>query len=355
MAKNNLFLGTATGKVGDVVMYRYAGTQCSRVRVRSIKNPKSTGQQIQRAIIATVAQAYSYLRSICDHSFESVSYGVKSMNYFNKVNAKKLRINFFQNYDSTTSRLGMVTAPNVTALVPNNYTISKGTLTANLTSYSMDEDYDTLITSNAASTIGELFDTLGVYNINSIATIIQIQAATPHEEMWIDPVTYLYTTGDAGDGQVIPKVNVAISRMVRNTTALSDDDAALEITAANISSILDTYFENSSELTPVEDDSTTANAFAYLLGHVSTIDAGNKVKIGHANGFITYAGAFINSYYDDTTWRRSTSELVVNPNVFSDTNAYGVYMGLAPAVGREVWTSSDSSATDSEYLLNGAE
>ena len=70
MAKGNLFQGMGRGKVGDVVFSRLNGEQISRVRNRHPKNPRSNSQLFQRAIMATVMQAYSAGKAIFDHSFE---------------------------------------------------------------------------------------------------------------------------------------------------------------------------------------------------------------------------------------------------------------------------------------------
>lgn len=91
MAKGNLFHGLGRGKVGDVVLYRKNGEQISRVRVRHISNPKTTAQQTQRAVMATIMQAYSAGKEIFDHSFEGKKVGAENMNRFMSVNSKALR------------------------------------------------------------------------------------------------------------------------------------------------------------------------------------------------------------------------------------------------------------------------
>lgn len=82
---------TVKGKLGNVVGYKNRGKNLARIRVESIKNPNTTGQAIQRMITATNARAYSRLKRVCDHSFEGVSYGQMSMDYFLKQNAKLIR------------------------------------------------------------------------------------------------------------------------------------------------------------------------------------------------------------------------------------------------------------------------
>ena len=91
MAKGNLLLGLGSGKLGDIVMSRTNGQQITRVRVRKIKNPRTTPQQIQRLIIASVSRAYSGMKAIANHSFQGHAYGAPNMNRFNKLNADLIR------------------------------------------------------------------------------------------------------------------------------------------------------------------------------------------------------------------------------------------------------------------------
>lgn len=91
MAKGNMFLGLARGSVGDVTFYRRNAQQISRVRVRKVKNPQTDAQMYQRAINRTAVQAYGVLKSICDHSFEGVSYGANSYSRFLSLNMQMLR------------------------------------------------------------------------------------------------------------------------------------------------------------------------------------------------------------------------------------------------------------------------
>lgn len=91
MAKGNMFLGLARGSVGDVTFYRRNAQQISRVRVRKVKNPQSNAQMWQRAINHTAVEAYSVLKSICDHSYQGVSYGSASYSKFLSLNMDMLR------------------------------------------------------------------------------------------------------------------------------------------------------------------------------------------------------------------------------------------------------------------------
>lgn len=91
MAKGIHIFGQVRGKLGGMVLYRANGEQISRAKAASVKNPKTSGQMIQRLLFATVAAAYARMKSITDHSFEGVQYGAKSQQKFMSENLKRLR------------------------------------------------------------------------------------------------------------------------------------------------------------------------------------------------------------------------------------------------------------------------
>ena len=91
MAKGNMLLGHARGKVGSVVFSRAYGKQITRALAESVKNPRSDGQNVQRAIFATITGFTSAVRDVVDHSFQSTKEGQESVNRFVSVNVKKIR------------------------------------------------------------------------------------------------------------------------------------------------------------------------------------------------------------------------------------------------------------------------
>lgn len=91
MAKGNLFLGYARGKIGDVVMYRANNQQQSRARNRAPKNPRSAKQSVQRMVLATAAKMASAYEPIVNHSWEGVQVGATSVRHFRSLAMKALR------------------------------------------------------------------------------------------------------------------------------------------------------------------------------------------------------------------------------------------------------------------------
>ena len=136
MAKGNMLLGMARGKVGDLVFTRRNGEQVTRPRVRVVNNPKTEGQQIQRMIFASVIGAYARMKSICDHSFEGVEYGAASQAKFMSENLKRLRAFYPTSADpKALAKVGAVSTmafvlPNNRAAAGTGLIVAKGSLQA---------------------------------------------------------------------------------------------------------------------------------------------------------------------------------------------------------------------------------
>lgn len=129
MAKNNLFLGTASRSVGDVTLYRRNGKQISRVRVREVANPKSYKQALQRCFFAPVARFYAPLAACLERSWEGKN---KSESY-----------SAFLKKNIELSRSMGIYVPKGAPYLAFPYMVSKGTLP--VTAYSWDENETGLI------------------------------------------------------------------------------------------------------------------------------------------------------------------------------------------------------------------
>ena len=128
--KGNLFLGFGRKTIGDVVFYKRKGSseQMARARNRNPHNPKTDKQLYQRAIMATVLQAYSAGKAIFDHSFEGHSVPDGSMTRFMKLNLRKLRDAIAEDITAgdVNPTPGRVVPPGATTPVPFAYRISEG-------------------------------------------------------------------------------------------------------------------------------------------------------------------------------------------------------------------------------------
>ena len=122
MSKGNMLLGQARGKVGDLVFARAYGKQIVRSKAASVANPKTIGQNTQRAILATIAKSAAALTPLVDHSFANVAYGAGSVRHFRKINMGLLRNLYIntQNDANLCAKGGN--------FVPNPLKISEGSL-----------------------------------------------------------------------------------------------------------------------------------------------------------------------------------------------------------------------------------
>lgn len=112
MAKNNLFLGFARGKVGSVVFYRSKGAQITRALNPSPSNPQSALQMLQRVCLKTSSSAYSLLQDICNHAFEGYAPGTDSQGAFVTRNIAQMRAQLadYINSGDAESILGCIEA-----------------------------------------------------------------------------------------------------------------------------------------------------------------------------------------------------------------------------------------------------
>lgn len=58
MSKGNMFVGSAKGKVGNLVLYTRMGSQITRAYQSTVKNPKTSGQMLQRAKFSNAVKFY---------------------------------------------------------------------------------------------------------------------------------------------------------------------------------------------------------------------------------------------------------------------------------------------------------
>lgn len=122
-----MLLGHARGKVGSLVFSRANGQQIVRARAEVVRNPQTDAQVIQRIFLNTIAQAYSRMSAIVDHSFEGVKAGQDSMSFFMKKNLEAIRAKVANAGDLNTQQV-YVTPIGESYLATNDYIISKGSL-----------------------------------------------------------------------------------------------------------------------------------------------------------------------------------------------------------------------------------
>lgn len=90
MAKHNLFLGQARGKVGSVIFSRLNGVQISRAYNPNPRNPKSWAQATQRAAFASISQYYKVFKYLIEQGQQGIKVGTPSVQDWQSRTLKQL-------------------------------------------------------------------------------------------------------------------------------------------------------------------------------------------------------------------------------------------------------------------------
>lgn len=163
MAQSYSFFGLRKGSTKSLTFQVLNGKQITKDRVFNVKNPQTLAQMQQRAIMATTVTAYSSMKAICDHSFEGIEIGSKTMSEFMRNNIKLLAANI-PNINVTEYKAGN--------FARNPYMISKGTLTAPNTKYENNKFSVLTNVENAGTkTWGDLAESMGIKK-NGMLTLV---------------------------------------------------------------------------------------------------------------------------------------------------------------------------------------
>lgn len=165
MAQSKSFFGLRRGSTKTLTFSVYNGKQVTKDRVTEVKNPRTSTQMKQRAIMATSLNGYSALKEICDHSFEGITYGQKSMNYFVSKNARMIRS------AAPSVNLSLYKGNSVS----NAYIIAKGSLpTIVVVPNSEAKIFKINMELNSTFTFGDVMAALGATKIGDMVTFVNL-------------------------------------------------------------------------------------------------------------------------------------------------------------------------------------
>lgn len=258
-------------------------------RITNVKNPRSALQMKQRAIMATALHAYSALKEICDHSFEGIPYGQKSMNYFVAENAKMIR--------STAPQVNLSSYKGIS--VPNAYVISKGSLvgpTIMSAPQEQNQVFGIVLSHSESYTFGSLMAKLG-------ATLVG------------DMVTFVHLVDNPGS-------NASVYWMRLKLTG-ENSSKAINISGSEVN-VLSFLTEGVDFETNI--DNFSVGDFPIMLVLESSADAisvGEKQKISGQH--IAQSMGVILSRKSDTTWLRSSNIMVNLWDTFNYDEALTTY------------------------------
>lgn len=145
MAKGNMFLSQARGKVGSVVFSVIKGQQVERVYNPSPANPRTNGQQAQRSLLANMTKFYKRgTKNFYKFAYEDRTIRESDFNAFARKNTMRGVYMPKELYDHAgTPALG-------------KYIVSDGSIATNITDYFSGENYGVLVPGSAAiTTVGQ--------------------------------------------------------------------------------------------------------------------------------------------------------------------------------------------------------
>lgn len=327
MAKGIAINGQLRGKLGGVVYYRSNGQQISRARAENVSNPNTQPQRIQRMIMATVMQAYSLTKEITDHSFEGVKYKQDSMAFFQRVNANKLRSMISAENAAFDPSF---TAPKVQALIPNGYTISRGSLSP------VPFSFQAGAASAQYPTIGDQYSDVvdpDEITLSKFLTSLRATAGDMVTLVWFDGDSILYSLTDGENDR--ENIKYVTMRYVR--IKFKDSYTSEELVTPVYDPAGESGFTFKQDLFNVEESSNLS-----LMDDCELQDIGEHRSLVFPN-IDAHAIGIIRSRRDGGVWRRSLCEMKCNP---------GYHYGLSYEAGLLAWENNTNDLGSGDWLLN---
>lgn len=287
MGKDNLLIGTARGKLGDVVFYRTGGEQRFRTRVRPM-NPRTYAQLVQRCVVSTVVKAYSNFVTVCDHAFQNYTGKMKNQQRYMKLNIDAFRKDALTQINSwspiewkKTGLIGNWAYKDDTSTYVNPYILSEGDLPeVNIVKFG------TAGGSMQQPVLPITFQTGGPTSItyDDVANQLGVRVG--------DQLTFIMQTADQGSGKV------QTTRIARIILMPSHGDTSEPFLGGNENNytVASPNVENNGQIEFGTDGSNLTFSFSTANGTRANIAA----------------AAVIVSRYENNMWRRSNSIMKVN-------------------------------------------
>lgn len=337
MAKGSLFLGMATGKLAEFVFSRSGGEQITRVRNRHPRNPRTNKQMYQRAVMATVMQAYSAGKEIFDHAFQGKAVGAENQRVFLSKNAKLLRGQIASELTAGTSALNCsaaVVAPGAINPVPNAYMISEGTYPQNVFGWEDTNKTFTLPAVSGEETVAQYASRVGLV-AGDIYTLVAISITTSEPTFTVRGVETATTISYKPESQY-PAVFAFLRLQVKDVSAVA--------TAASAAT-LDTFFEITA----------SRNASSSIIAEPINTDfrPQDVVDISVAPGAIDNMTSFgcIRSRLDQDLRSTSFMHVCVRDSSRATSGMYGITTPLVNAA----WKQGTENLGDSDLILEGGD
>lgn len=323
MGKGNMLLGRLRKSVGDLTFRVSEGEQIVSAKAKTVRNPKTMNQRVQRAIFATASQLASSLYSLVNHSFEGETRTNGSLRAFRKNAIADLR-KFYEDGDGSLC----LNPKNTTNPEPNQVIVAKGRLGA------LDVEY--------YSTGAGEFRVGGVVagmNDRDNVTFAQLKSAFGIEVKGGDEIAIATIINRRGI------ISAQLNRVVL-VSGISDTDTVL--TSDNLANC---------GFNPmvIQPDKTVGGNVELLQQDVSS-DGSINVAVNAANTTLL-AAAVVVSHYDTERgmWIYTTSRMGVDANFFAsyDNDAAIASYGDATAAAPQSDYFLDQSTRSSNIPIEG--
>lgn len=312
MGKNNLLLGTARGKLGDVVFYRTGGEQRFRTRVRPT-NPRTYAQLIQRCVVSTAVKAYSPLVTVCDHAFQNYSGKQKNMERFMRLNIEALRplalqmVYRWEPFELIPKiNIGNWSKKDSTDIMLNNIIVSEGDLPNVQVKFGMSDisgESPIIVDANASKS---------QFSYQDLCNMLGLQAG--------DQLTFIWQKSKTSGNNV--NGILAATHIARVILMPKDGDMSkpfLSITGGATGAFL-----------TIEDpnDNNYGNIYFRINASDETLSAWPENTYSQTIYSNICTFVIITSRFENNVWRRSSSRMMMNNDAWVQTlqNALDSYM-----------------------------
>lgn len=293
MAKGNMLLGKARGSVGDVTFSVLNSEQITRAKAKSVKNPRTEGQMVQRILMSTTIQAYSGMQSIVDHSFQGVPYQGRSMNRFNSLNVKNLRSLYAEIAAGNTGIPAVFNANGMKRIALAPWILSTGSLPkvaiAEDTEVSAEWPVAKLVSTQAGSATVDS----GVF-LNSLTNVSYADFCAYYGLQQGDQLTLCALTRNISDEE--RGCNFKYGRFILQP---NDGDMSHLLTDTSVAN------EKNQNLKFVED-----TGLAIVFADLNDAGADNRTFI--------FAAAIITSRLENQSWKRSNAQFMMATDDLAD-------------------------------------
>lgn len=346
MAKGNLFLSQARGKVGSVVFYRKDGEQVSRVYTSQVKNPKSSAQNLQRAIFYSVSRMAAGAKYLVEQGQEGVAKGAKSRQAFVKKALNDLRTRVLAGDPSVLNVKGNP------YMQPIPVSLTSGSLPT--VDYRFDGSREDLMTNFIFGMSEGMDDLADAYTLR--------QFFAEHPALGLNKqITFVFLVGEKNlvndKTPVIAGLNYR-TKLMYDEYVFASDPAVLDLPAF-------VYNGNKLQFNPEvlapswggNCDVEFGQPSAWEDEGVGTETHGFKVwPVDFRNHIL--AGAIIISDYTNNKWSRSYSPFAVCPNIAQDANIIAAtYEAAASSVNGEEYldqaSTEEGTAIHTEWAPKG--